>query len=243
VSRFTRIWIVLLLVPSLLVIGFMLGTMIGAKCCVPQGSGLAGPAIVLGYGVLGAGLALLTGILLAIKLPTAWLLGITLPAGIIGAVLAGILIKVVLDSNAKREEHLKDGYMRMSKFAVTIEPTAVATSRSFEQISFDWGSRSFSVMGNGQKCSEDLSGRQAVRMLGALRGAEGVLLKDPFPCAGTLGDVEQRLSWVIPESLPPDNIGELAITAACLRAYPELGKPLKVAEQIFRDSKEMESCR
>jgi hypothetical protein len=51
---------VLLLFASLGWLGLVAGTAIGAAWFVPEGSGLAGPAIALGYGVLGllAGLAL-----------------------------------------------------------------------------------------------------------------------------------------------------------------------------------------
>lgn len=47
--------------------GFFLGGAAG-KLNIPAGSGLAGPAILLGYLITGAGIALVIGILLAIKL-------------------------------------------------------------------------------------------------------------------------------------------------------------------------------
>jgi hypothetical protein len=51
---------VLLLLASLAWLGLVAGTAVGAAWFVPEGSGLAGPAIALGYGVLGvlAGVAL-----------------------------------------------------------------------------------------------------------------------------------------------------------------------------------------
>ncbi len=61
-------WIVLL-VPCSLWIGFVAGMMIGGRFFVPAGSGLAGPAIALGYGVLGVFAGAVLAGLLAWKLP------------------------------------------------------------------------------------------------------------------------------------------------------------------------------
>ncbi|MEZ5330811.1 MAG: hypothetical protein R2991_01890 [Thermoanaerobaculia bacterium] len=50
-----RRWpLVAALVGACLLLGLAAGTAIGSACCVPEGSGLAGPAIALGYGLLGA---------------------------------------------------------------------------------------------------------------------------------------------------------------------------------------------
>ncbi len=49
-------------------LGLFCGTWIGGLLFVPPGSGLAGPAIALGYGVLGLLIALIVGVLLARKL-------------------------------------------------------------------------------------------------------------------------------------------------------------------------------
>ena len=69
-------------------------------------------------------------------------------------------------------------------------------------------------------------------MLGALRGVGGVMVKDAFPCAGTLGAVQYELEWHIQEALPPDTAGKLAITAACLEQYPQLVAPFEAAVEI-----------
>jgi hypothetical protein len=46
-------------------LGLLAGTAVGASFFVPAGSGLAGPAIALGYGVLGAALAAVVGAVVA----------------------------------------------------------------------------------------------------------------------------------------------------------------------------------
>jgi hypothetical protein len=81
VSRRRRRWpLALLLLLCLAFLGLGLGTSIGAACCVPEGSGLAGPAIALGYGVLGAGIGLALGGLLAWRAGHGLLRGATLVA-------------------------------------------------------------------------------------------------------------------------------------------------------------------
>jgi nitrate reductase gamma subunit len=56
-------WIALLVLCSFW-IGLVAGTAVGARFLVPAGSGLAGPAIALGYGVAGAlAAAVLVGVL------------------------------------------------------------------------------------------------------------------------------------------------------------------------------------
>ena len=50
------------------ILGLFAGTFIGATFFVPVGSGLAGPAIALGYGVVGLVIALIGGVMLARKL-------------------------------------------------------------------------------------------------------------------------------------------------------------------------------
>ena len=58
---------VLLLLVSFAWLGLVAGAAVGATWLVPEGSGLAGPAIALGYGVLGAAAGLVVGGVLAWK--------------------------------------------------------------------------------------------------------------------------------------------------------------------------------
>jgi len=75
---------VLLLLGSLAWIGLVAGTAVGAAWFVPEGSGLAGPAIALGFGVLGVGIGLVLGAVLGWKAPH----GLLRAAAAVGVVLA-----------------------------------------------------------------------------------------------------------------------------------------------------------
>lgn len=93
---------VLLLLGSLLWIGLTAGTAVGAKWFVPADSGLAGPAIALGYGVLGAVAGLVLGAVLAWKAPHGLLRAASAVAGALAAVLAGLVIWRVVTLEAQR---------------------------------------------------------------------------------------------------------------------------------------------
>ncbi len=61
----------LVLAAGLAVVGMASGTALGARFFVPEGSGLAGPAIALGHGFVGALLGLIAAGLLVWKAPPA----------------------------------------------------------------------------------------------------------------------------------------------------------------------------
>lgn len=83
---------VLLLLASLAWLGLVTGTAAGAAWFVPEGSGLAGPAIVLGYGVLG----LLVGVALGGVLGWRARLGLLRTAAAVAVVLALLAVGLVV---------------------------------------------------------------------------------------------------------------------------------------------------
>jgi hypothetical protein len=199
---------------------------------VPAGSGLAGGAIALGYGVLGAGIGAVIAIVLAKYLSDRWLMGVTLPILPCALVLAGMTAKLILDSSEEQEAHLQRAYEKMNLFQVSLVQTDTAPQQVFERIDFDWKQRQYLLTTAEERCTVPLTGEQAVKMLGALRNVGGVMIKDAFPCAGTLGTVQYELEWNIQEAGPPHTSGKLAITAACLEQYPQLLAPFEAAVEI-----------
>ena len=242
----SRFAVGLVLVLSTMVIGLVVGMWIGGRCCTPADSGLAGGAIVMGYGVITAGLLGLIAIPLAVYLPKRGLVPLTVGLALAGGVLGSIIIKAYLHGQAEMAAHLEQSYANMLKYRITLVQTEAVTDQLFNRVTFDWGKRSYAVArmsgGYDQVCSETLTGEQGAQMLGALRGVEGVLHEDPFPCAGTLGAVEYELELFIPERTPPNTEAKLAITAACLERYPALGEPVTVAEEILSDSTLKQAC-
>jgi hypothetical protein len=96
---------VLLLLASLAWLGLVAGTAAGAAWFVPKGSGLAGPAIALGYGVLGliAGVAL--GAVLAWKAGHGLLRASAAVAVVLALLTAGAVVwRIVSAENERRTE-------------------------------------------------------------------------------------------------------------------------------------------
>ena len=242
-KRLSKILAGLLFVLSVAVIGFVLGAYIGGSCCVPAGSGLAGGAIVLGYGVIGAIIAALAAVVVARYLPAEKLVAITLVTAVVGGVLGGVILKIYLDSRAETEAFMQDAYANMLKFRVELVPHEENPARPFEKISFDWGAQVFTATVDGRSCTVPIAGEDGALMLGALRDVEGVVYNDPFPCAGTLGEARQTLDMYIPEATGQPSVAQLALTAACLEDYPALGKPMAVAIDIFKRSDLPPDCR
>ena len=67
-SKARRAWALLLVLASIPP-GFVFGAAVGAQVLVPRSAGLAGGAMVLGYGILGVPAAMVGALLLARYLP------------------------------------------------------------------------------------------------------------------------------------------------------------------------------
>ncbi len=98
-------------------LGLFLGALIG-KFFVPAHSGLAGPAILLGYGVIGLLLALVTGILLSRKLTNMQRLRTLLGVGCAALVTMGFLVYRLIIIR----QHRPDDPAFLSKPMPTKEP-------------------------------------------------------------------------------------------------------------------------
>jgi len=241
-KKTTRFWVGLLFVLSIGLIGLMLGMRIGAACCMPENPGLAGGAIALGYGLMGAVACMLLALPAALYLPARWLVGCTLLLGVIGGVIAGLILQSLMASRAATAEHLRQAYERMNRFTVTLGYTDAAAVQPYAQATFDWDKREYRVSQNRQTCTVPLTGEQGAMMLKALRAVDGVMHKDPYPCAGTLGAVTRKLEMSIPEATSPPTNARLAITIACLQRYPALGEPFTAAEEILASNSRPRSC-
>ena len=84
-TRISHLLVGALFVLAIGVIGFVIRATIGGRCCVPAGSGLAGGAIVFGYGLLGSIVTAVIAVLVARALPPKHLVTTTLIVGVVGA--------------------------------------------------------------------------------------------------------------------------------------------------------------
>ena len=83
-------------------LGLLVGTMIGGLF-VPKGSGLAGPAIALGYGFVGFVIAIVAGVLLARKLRHSQLRMALIGVGVVTLISCGWLVYRFFEVQKQRE--------------------------------------------------------------------------------------------------------------------------------------------
>lgn len=245
-TRNKRILLGTLFVLCLAVCGLVVGTWIGGRFFVAPGSGLAGPVIALGYGVGGALVAAIVATIMAIYLPPKLLLGAALPVTAVGVVLLLVIGNLFMRSRAETAAFMEEAYDDLNRFTLTLEHTSGAPEAPFARMEIDWSARSYKATTSEDPpriCTAALSGPEAVAILGALREVEGVLLRDEFPCAGTLGQVERTMAFRIVEARPPNTEADLAITASCASAFPALTAPFVVAAEILEDGDHTRECR
>lgn len=97
-------WLGFFFVLLLSFLGLVAGTTIGGVFFVPPGSGLAGPVIALGYGVLGLVIALAGGIVLARKLHRERLRRALLGAGLVSVLVLAFLTYRFMTNRAGERE-------------------------------------------------------------------------------------------------------------------------------------------
>ena len=90
-----------LITTLLLVTGLAAGLYWGASV-TPKGSGLAGPAIVLGYGVLTAAVGVLVGVFLSVRTAIHKLGRVAAFCGVLGAVAVALLATFAIGRQAER---------------------------------------------------------------------------------------------------------------------------------------------
>lgn len=235
-NRTARVLLRLLLSLGLAGCGFALAGYVAGRCCVPPGSGLAGPAIVVGWAALGAVAALVAGIFLSVRLSPKALRRVAAVAGLAGLLVYGSLGYALLVSRVETRAQLEEAYTRLPAFRVALTAGPGAPP-AFERFSADWSRRRFSAEKAGGACEGTLSGEQAVELLTALRAAEGVLYRTPDACADPGGPIHHVLRATIPSPLPPDTEIDQGLTGSCLSAYPDLAAPFAAAARLAQEAR------
>jgi hypothetical protein len=212
----------------------LLGMFVAGKCCVPEGSGLAGPGIVLGWGLLAGTGGLIAGGVLGFTLPPRPLRIAAAAAGLGGTVVLALLVIATMKARSETQAHLESAYDRLPGFVLELVPAAGAEDAPFERFSVNWEQREATIVIDGETCRAPVTGEQAVALLGAIRTAEGVLYPTPDPCPRPDGPGLYRLRFVVTEGLPPQTRGEVAPDAACLQQWPALDAPMAEAKRQLR---------
>ncbi len=216
--------------------GFAAGAWLGARFLVPPGSGLAGPAIVLGYGVVGAVAALIVGIVAAWRLKgrafhlAAW------PVIALGIVLGGSVSYAVFKAGEERDAYLAGQRASLPVFELSLAVTGTGPATlPFTRFDYDGDTHEFGVRDTaGVACGGSLSptSEEKLTLLVALRQVEELLAREDEPC-GDAAQASLRLDFTIREHKPPDTTGAVAITEACLARHDALSGAVASIETVY----------
>lgn len=237
-KRGRHIFLAIVLTVSLLLVGLIIGMWAGGTFLVAGSDGLAGAATVIWHGLLGATVAGVIGIVLSRKLSDTPLVWAAVLLGPIGLVVAIQMIRIYSAYQQEAQAHLEQAYNNLPPFQAVLEQ---ADGRTFERLEIDWTARRYTARVNGRSCSAQLSGPEAVALLGSLRDADLVLFKNAAPCNSD--DATHTLTYTIKESLPPFTHGSVAFGPDCLAQHPALSRPFESARDIVQDGDFPMSCQ
>lgn len=128
---------IVVLLGSLVWLGLVAGAAAGAAWLVPEGSGLAGPAIALGYGVAGAAAGLVLGAALAWRAGYGLLRASAVVAAVLALVAVGAVAWRAVAAQAERSAGAllppPSGFRIESRLAESV------ANRSYRELTIDAG--------------------------------------------------------------------------------------------------------
>lgn len=224
------------------VCGFAVGAWLGARYFVPPGSGLAGPAIVIGYGVFGAGAGVLAALVACWRLADRAFQFVAFPILIAGIVLGGLATYAVQRAGDAQDAYLASQRASLPVFDVSLADTGSA-ALPFVRFDYDGDAHAFRVThDDGTACGGTLSptSEEKLTLLVALRRVEELLAREADPCAGE-GPASARLDFTIREHKPPDTRGDVDITERCRSRHDALADAIASIESVYGGLRS--SCR
>lgn len=209
-----------LLVPALAILGLVAGLFAG-MWAVPKDTGLAGGAIVVGYGAVGLALALIAGILMAVlAAPAALRLSalIAVPLAVAAAIAIGILIWL----NGRPPGDPESAYAGLPSYRVTLEQITITDPYLATRVEIDTGERTWRTqLPDSRVCTGVLRAEVQKFVADALGRFVAQSDRIRAECGGE--PATQRLAWRFEprDGQPAD--GEFSFSQACSDATPALG--------------------
>ncbi len=205
----------------------VIGTGLGARFFVPQGSGMAGPAIALGYGVIGVAVGLLVGLLLVRWWSVSSLRRVVL---VLTVLAAGVLVWLTIRYRAAQRDADRQQEASAAKLSPFQRPYAVRLEvqeagrvhpqyglplRRIDVANDSTEAEVTWITGEGERCAGLLVGLERMDLSEALqRTAPAVTLT---VCArDTTAQLLHTLSWrseIVPASIRQ---GSLRLSGPCL---------------------------
>ena len=218
--------------------GFAAGLFIASWAGAGQGQGLAGGAIVLGYGLVGALLAAAVTWLL----PDQWLTP-ALKILIVPAVIVAVTILLgYWYSSQQTNKHLQQAYENLPPFTLALEPGPVFEREQIIRFEADGSTREVRFSTPQRTCSGAFSGEHAVEFLTALRSAESVTYRNPKPCADAADANSWTLAFTIKESTAGETHADTRINSACLQRFPALAAPREAVSRLLNEGEIALAC-
>ena len=195
----SRIGWALLVIFCLLIVGLTAGTAVGSRF-VPPGSGLAGPAIALGYGVIGALLAGVLGGLLSWKAPVSVLRGCGIGLGSLVLLLVAFGVWRFAAERSERRTELGLDVALPPGVDFEIRSTLAEDfpTRSYREMMVngkDWSFEYIAVGPEAAECSGSLKAEEVEALIAALAAVRTRLATGEAVCGGAAEPVIMTVNY------------------------------------------------
>ena len=234
----TALWRCLLIASGVLA-GTLLGLWLGGNFFVPRNAGLAGGAMVLGYGVIGAVVAMIVVTVLAIVLKGRRLRMVALWFAVpVLGVLLGLSARLVLGWLDDREPD--EAFAPAGIFTVGMERLDRSDPYLFVKMHIDSRERVWVQTGpdpGNRRCTASMRAQHLIDIRTVLAAFLAQDEQALHVCRSGQGVAIKRLSWAVldPGSRPTGAVlllsGSLDANAQCLKENPHVARLLGAVEQ------------
>jgi len=223
------------LVISLVVAGFLVGGFVGGAWFVAKGSGLAGGAMVLGYGVLGAAVFGIIGVVAAKYLSAR---ALPLIALLVFVAVAAITAWLVITNRPDKEPD--SAFAPAGIFTATMQRLDLSDPYLFVQMHIDSRARTFTQTGPAPDhvvYYAAMKARSLVDIRAALNDVVAMTDAEIADCKVAQGPAIKRLSWEIIDVQATTGTakGMIDASAACLAAHAPIARALFLIEKASSD--------
>lgn len=224
------------LVLALSLIGLVFSAWLASTLGAAEGQGLAGAAIVLGYGVLGAVGAMALGLVLCFALPRSSVRRLG-PALLALALLALTILFTLAYLRQQRQSEQDAAYEGIPAFHASLRQTVITDPHLRVYIGVDGPAREWQQTGpapENMHCTGTVPADKLRRLAGALETLDALPAELLAPCEQAAEAATRALQWTFanPRSLP--------ISPTCLRIH-EVSVAVAQMERATIDGRDI-SC-
>lgn len=208
-------------------LGFFVMANIGARFFVDKADGMAGGAMVLGYGLLGALVCLIASIVIGLKLSIPKLKLVS----IISIVLASLAVLWMM-ANIKRQQQAQldpeSAYQGLAQYTLDVQQTRIVDPVLSTRHSIDTQKREWSTtLPDKRICVGTLSAKSHRTIEQALEKMINKHDSIQKNCSATANSSEKTMTWSYGGSKPGVKKGSIDISADCIAANPEIAQLLR----------------